>query len=196
MIFWLVQYGISSKGSSYSSHITCLSGGVTFLSKQSSIILLSSSEIFPSNEILCKLIENENVCDIDTDYLNGPVSKTIGEGKLKGTLIMDTHGGRPRKIEAGELKIDVAFIACPSVDKLGNGYGGKGKAACGSLGYAIADLKYAKKVVLVTDNIVDKLDKIEVTALPSKLSYFINDQLNTDGMVVTSFEGKGAADEH
>ncbi len=120
------------------------------------------SSIFPNNEILCKLIENGNIRDIDTDYLNGPVSKTIGEGKLKGLLVMDTHGGRPRKIEAGELKIDVAFIACPSVDKLGNGYGGKGKAACGSLGYAIADLKYAKKVVLVTDNVVDELKKVEL----------------------------------
>ena len=75
---------------------------------------------------------------------------------------MNTHGGRPRKIESGELKIDVAFIATPAVDKEGNGYGGIGNAACGSLGYAIADLKYATKVVLVTDTIVDTLPKIEL----------------------------------
>ena len=123
---------------------------------------LAPSAIFPSNEILASLIEDENVVDIDTNYLNGPVSKTIGEGKLKGMLIMNTHGGRPRKIESGELPIDVAFIATPAVDKDGNGYGGIGNAACGSLGYAIADLKYAKKVVLVTDTIVDELPKIEL----------------------------------
>lgn len=120
------------------------------------------SSIFPSNAILSKLIENKNVTNIDTNYLNGPVSKTICEGKLDGLLIMNTHGGRPRKIESGELPIDVAFIACPAVDKNGNGYGGIGNAACGSLGYAISDLKYAKKVILVTDNLVDELPKIEL----------------------------------
>lgn len=120
------------------------------------------SSIFPCNAILSKLIENGNVTEIDTNYLNGPVSTTIGEGKLKGMLVMNTHGGRPRKIESGELLIDVAFIACPSVDKDGNGYGGVGNAACGSLGYAISDLKYAKKVVLVTDNIVEDLPKVEL----------------------------------
>lgn len=120
------------------------------------------SSIFPNNEILCKLIENKNVTNIDTNYLNGPVAKTIGEGKLDGLLIMNTHGGRPRKIESGELPIDVAFIATSAVDECGNGYGGIGNAACGSLGYAISDLKYAKKVVLVTDSVYEKLPRIEL----------------------------------
>ena len=122
------------------------------------------SAIFPSNEILAKLIENENVVDIDCNYLNGPVADVIGKGKLKGKLFMNTHGGRPLKVETGRLPIDVAFLACPTVDKSGNGYGGIGKSACGSLGYAICDLKHAKKVVLVTDNLVEKLDKVEFEA--------------------------------
>ena len=120
------------------------------------------SAIFPSNAILSDLIINGNVTKIDTNYLNGPVAKTIGQGHLKGMLVMNTHGGRPRKIESGELLIDVAFVACPVVDNSGNGYGGIGEAACGSLGYAISDVKYAKKVVLVTDTIVEKLDKVEI----------------------------------
>ncbi len=120
------------------------------------------SGIFPSNAILSKLIENKNVTEIDTNYLNGPVAKTIGEGKLEGLLMMNTHGGRPRKIESGELPIDIAFIACPAVDKQGNGYGGIGQAACGSMGYAISDLKYAKKVVLVTDSVYEQLPQIEL----------------------------------
>lgn len=120
------------------------------------------SAIFPSNAVLSQLIKNGNVTNIDTNYLNGPVSQTIGEGHLKGMLVMNTHGGRPRKIESGELPIDVAFVATPVVDKAGNGYGGEGSAACGSLGYAISDVKYAKKVVLVTDTIVDKLEHYEI----------------------------------
>ena len=71
---------------------------------------------------------------------------------------MYTHGGRPVAIERGELKIDVAILAVPTVDKFGNGTGVIGKSACGSLGYAVSDLKYAKKVVLVTDNLVDKIE--------------------------------------
>lgn len=120
------------------------------------------SSIFPNNAILSTLIENGNIVEIDTNYLNGPVAKTINQGKLKGLLIMNSHGGRPRKIESGELPIDVAFIACPTVDKKGNGYGAIGNAACGSLGYSLTELKYAKKVVLVTDNLVDSLDKYEI----------------------------------
>lgn len=122
------------------------------------------SSIFPNNAIISILIENENVVEIDTNYLNGPVAKTINKGKLKGLLIMNSHGGRPRKIESGELSIDVAFIACPTVDKNGNGYGAIGSAACGSLGYSLTELKYAKKVVLVTDNLVDCLEKYEIEA--------------------------------
>lgn len=122
------------------------------------------SSIFPNNAIISTLIENENIVDIDTNYLNGPVAKTINKGKLKGLLIMNSHGGRPRKIESGELSIDVAFIACPTVDKNGNGYGAIGNAACGSLGYSLTELKYAKKVVLVTDNLVESLQKYEIDA--------------------------------
>ena len=79
------------------------------------------SSIFPNNAILSTLIENKNIVNIDTNYLNGPVAKTINQGKLEGLLIMNSHGGRPRKIESGELQIDVAFVACPTVDKKGNG---------------------------------------------------------------------------
>ena len=107
-------------------------------------ISIAASSIFPNNRCLVELIENGNITNIYTNYMNGPVSEAVVAGKLQGELIMNTHGGRPRKIESGELPIDVAFIACPAVDKQGNGYGGIGNAACGSLGYAISDLKYAK----------------------------------------------------
>ncbi|HPV55441.1 MAG TPA: citrate lyase subunit alpha, partial [Bacilli bacterium] len=72
-------------------------------------------------------------------------------------LIMQTHGGRARSIEAGELKIDVAFIATPAATKEGDGSGVDGKNPCGVLGYPIPDMLYAKKKVVVTDTLVDKL---------------------------------------
>ena len=120
------------------------------------------SSIFPNNQILAELIENGNVTNIHTNYMNGEVGKAVSSGKLQGKLVMQTHGGRPRAIEAGELKIDIAFVAAPTVDKQGNAVGYIGKSACGALGYAISDVKYAKKVVLVTDNYVEKLEQYEI----------------------------------
>ncbi|MBI9008435.1 MAG: citrate lyase subunit alpha [Tenericutes bacterium] len=120
------------------------------------------SSIFPSYTNIVDLIKTGNITDIHTNYLNGPVAKTISEGNLSGKLIMNTHGGRARLIESGDLKINIAFIACPVVDKLGNGTGSYGKSACGTLGYAISDLEYADVVILVTDTIVEKIEHKQI----------------------------------
>jgi citrate lyase subunit alpha/citrate CoA-transferase len=52
------------------------------------------------------------------------------------------------------MPIDVAFIAAPACDPMGNCSGKYGPSACGSLGYAVPDALYAKKVVIITDNLV------------------------------------------
>ncbi|MFA5289865.1 MAG: citrate lyase subunit alpha, partial [Candidatus Izemoplasmatales bacterium] len=125
-----------------------------------SAIHLAPSSIFPQY-LLGPLIEKGIVHNLYTSYLNGPLSQQIRSRKLKGNLIMQTHGGRARAIESGELQIDVAFLSCPVVDREGNGSGAFGQSACGTLGYALSDMLYAKKVVLVTDTIVDRLDRFQ-----------------------------------
>ena len=125
-------------------------------------ITLAPSSIFPNNKQLCDLITNKNVTSIYTNYANGPVAETISKGELQNLFVMHTHGGRPALIESGELHVDVAILAVPTVDSKGNGSGTIGKSACGSLGYAVSDLKYADKVVLVTDNLVDSLDEYQL----------------------------------
>jgi citrate lyase subunit alpha/citrate CoA-transferase len=125
-------------------------------------LTIAASSIFPIHEKLCKLIENRNVIQVYTNYISGPVADTIIQGKMQELFIMNTHGSRDSMIESGKLKIDVAFIATPCVDKEGNGNGTDGISACGALGYAQSDLKYANKVVLVTDTIVDKLGYVEL----------------------------------
>jgi citrate lyase subunit alpha / citrate CoA-transferase len=67
---------------------------------------------------------------------------------------MQTHGGRARAIESGELQIDVAFVAAPAADRCGNLNGVAGRAACGVLGYAMVDAQHARRVVAVTDHLV------------------------------------------
>lgn len=123
---------------------------------------VAPSSIFPSYTNMVDLIKNKQITNIDTNYINGPVAKVVSEGYLSGRLMMHTHGGRARAIESGDLLIDVAFIACPTVDNLGNGSGAIGPNACGTLGYCMADLEYAKKVVLVTDNLVDSLENYDL----------------------------------
>ena len=125
-------------------------------------MMIAASSIFPNNKAIVELIENGNVTNIYTNYLNGPASEAITSGKLKGKFVMNTHGGRARSIESGEISIDVAILAMPSVDNNGNGTGSYGKAPCGSVGYAIPDAMYAKKVVLVSDNIVNKVENPEI----------------------------------
>lgn len=118
---------------------------------------LAPSSIFPIHEPLVERIQNGQIENIYTNYVNGPVAKAISEGHLKGLLIMDTHGGRPRAIESGELKIDVSFISTPAANSFGDGNGIQGPSQCGALGYIISDLYYAKHKVVVTDFLTNDL---------------------------------------
>jgi citrate lyase subunit alpha/citrate CoA-transferase len=113
---------------------------------------LAQSAIFPVHEPVCKMIENGTITSIEGST-NGPVGRLISSGKMKGVAVMRSHGARVRAIMAGDIKIDAAFIAAPCADEYGNANGRSGPAACGPMGYAMADSKYAKSVVLVTDNL-------------------------------------------
>lgn len=125
-------------------------------------LTLAPSSVFPNQGLLAELIENGNVVSLRTNYLNGPAARPIEEGKMQGLLWMDTHGGRHRAIESGELRIDLAILAAPAVDREGNGTGTEGPAACGTLGYAQSDLRYAKKVSLITDTLVERVKRVDL----------------------------------
>lgn len=86
--------------------------------------------------------------------VNGPIGQLVSEGGMSEPVILRSHGGRPRAVKAGEVHIDVAFIAAPAADKYGNLCGSLGKSACGSLGYAFTDAMYADCVVAITDNLM------------------------------------------
>ena len=127
-------------------------------------LTVAASSLFPCHEPLVELIEDKTVTQIFTSYVSGPVAKAICEGKLEKPAYITTHGGRPRSILEGELTIDVAFIAAPAVGMDGAISGSQGKSACGSLGYAVADALCAKKVVAVTDNLVDSVSDPDIPA--------------------------------
>jgi citrate lyase subunit alpha/citrate CoA-transferase len=86
--------------------------------------------------------------------MNGPLGAYCSAGKMRGLGVLRSHGGRWQAIQDGEVHIDVAVIAAPTADAFGNANGVIGPAACGLLGFALADSIYAEKVIVVTDNLV------------------------------------------
>ena len=120
-------------------------------------ITVAGSSLTDCHDFLIDYIEDKTVTAIETSGLRGALGKylTMNPGKLKKPIIIRPHGGRARAVECGELQIDVAFMGVPTCDRFGNATGSKGKSAFGAMGYAMVDARYADKVVLVTDNLVD-----------------------------------------
>ena len=87
--------------------------------------------------------------------LRGKLADGISRGLLDEPVLIHSHGGRARAFREGSLRPDVAFIGAPSCDPYGNARGWAGKSACGSLGYAKVDARYARTVVVLTDGLED-----------------------------------------
>jgi len=117
-------------------------------------ITVNASSLFDVHKPLLTHIENKVVTGVAADYIAAGLGRAFSEGVLEKPVQFRTHGGRPSDIALGRTPIDVAFIAAPTADPMGNCSGKYGKSACGSLGYAFADAMYAKKVVIITDNLV------------------------------------------
>ncbi|MGN0663964.1 MAG: citrate lyase subunit alpha [Negativibacillus sp.] len=118
-------------------------------------LTVNASSVFDVHEPLIGHIKNGVVTGLECNYMGAKVGKAICEGILEKPVIFRTHGGRPSDMEKGTSVIDVAFIAAPTADDMGNCTGKFGKSACGSIGYAFADAMNAKKVVVITDNLVE-----------------------------------------
>lgn len=111
------------------------------------------SASFPCHDPLIKYLENGTINRIEGS-MNGPLGRFCSEGKMKGTGVLRSHGGRYQAVQDGEVVIDIAVIAAPEADAFGNANGVNGQAACGLLGFALADSQYAHHVIVVTDNLV------------------------------------------
>ncbi len=117
-------------------------------------INVNASSLFDVHTPILEHIKTGVVTGISADYIAARVGRAISEGIMEKPVQFRTHGGRPSDIVKGVTPIDVAFIAAPTADNMGNCSGKYGKSACGSLGYAFADAMFAKKVVVITDNLV------------------------------------------
>ena len=118
-------------------------------------LTVNASSVFDCYEPMLDHIRNGVVTGLETDYIAPGIGRELSKGILPKPIIFRTHGSRPADILSGRSLIDIAFIAAPASDSMGNCSGKYGPSACGSLGYAFADAMKAKKVVVITDHLMD-----------------------------------------
>lgn len=118
-------------------------------------INVAASAIFPVHAPLVDYIKEGVITGFEVNYMSGPVAQAVSDGLLEKPVIFRSHGGRPRAIEDGDLSIDVAFIAASAADRYGNATGIVGPSRFGVLGYVIPDALHARKVIIITDHLVD-----------------------------------------
>ncbi|MEJ2068254.1 MAG: citrate lyase subunit alpha, partial [Deltaproteobacteria bacterium] len=120
-------------------------------------LTLAPSSTFPCQEdAIIRAIRNGTLTRIEGGSARGEFGRLVSSGRyLKTPMKIRSHGGRVRAIEAGDIKIDVAFIGAPSADKLGNLNGLYGPSACGTINFSFADANFADNVIAITDNLVD-----------------------------------------
>ena len=111
------------------------------------------SASFPIHKPIIEHMKNGVVHHIEGS-MNGPLGEFTSRGGMKGMGVLRSHGGRYQAVQDGEVHIDIAVIAAPEADPFGNANGVNGPAACGLLGFALADSQYADKVIVVTDNLI------------------------------------------
>lgn len=116
-------------------------------------LTVEASSLFDVHLPLVDHIKSGLVTGLATNYMSSGMGRAISEGALEAPVRFRSHGGRPDAIASGRTVVDIAFVAAPAADIMGNANGVEGPGACGSLGYAMPDARYAKKTVLITDHL-------------------------------------------
>ncbi|PWC17286.1 citrate lyase subunit alpha [Brenneria corticis] len=116
-------------------------------------LTLASSSLMSCNAPLIEHIRAGVIARIYTSGMRGELADAISHGLMKEPVNIHSHGGRVHLLQSGELKVDVAFLGVPSSDEFGNANGTAGRSRCGSLGYAMVDAQYARKVVVLTESL-------------------------------------------
>lgn len=121
-------------------------------------LVLAASSLTDCHTPLIQHIQNGVIRRIETSGLRGKLGEAVSKGLMEIPVVFRSHGGRAYAIETGRLPIDVAFLGAPSCDPYGNANGysreNDNGIMCGSMGYAKCDAQYAKKTIIITNNIV------------------------------------------
>ncbi len=117
-------------------------------------IRLAQTALFNVHKPVIDYIRDGIVSRIEGS-INGVVGDYVSKHPLQNPVILRSHGRRWADVKTGNLHIDIAVIAASSADESGNSTGIIGKSAFGPIVYVPIDARKAKKVIVVTDNIVE-----------------------------------------
>lgn len=115
---------------------------------------VAATSLGSAQNLLADYMEKGIIVEAQTSGVRGRIGEVISAGKMEKPVTIRSHGGRPRAVEAGEVHIDIAFLAASTSDCCGNARGQGGKNNCGSMGFASHDAHYADHTVIVTDTLV------------------------------------------
>ena len=115
---------------------------------------VAATSLGSAQDIFADYMERGIIVEAQTSGVRGKIGEVISAGKLKNPAIIRSHGGRLRAVEAGEVHIDIAFLAAATSDCCGNAKGTGGKNNCGSMGFANHDARFADHTVIITDTLV------------------------------------------
>lgn len=118
-------------------------------------ITVAATSLGSAQDVIADYIEQGKIIGVQTSGVRGRIGEVISAGKLASPAIIRSHGGRPRAVEAGEVHIDIAFLAAASSDCCGNAGGKGGKNNFGSMGFGIHDSHYADHTIIITDTLAD-----------------------------------------
>ena len=90
----------------------------------------------------------------------GPVAKYVASGSMAPWVVIGrSHGGRARSFQCGDREVDLAIAPVPIADCYGNANGvmGHPSAQCGPISLFEPDSRWAKKTVLLAEQIQNSL---------------------------------------
>ncbi|MHA2173582.1 MAG: citrate lyase subunit alpha [Candidatus Hodarchaeales archaeon] len=159
-------------------------------------ITLASTALFPNHEPLIEHIQSGVIKEI-SGSMNGPIGKFVSTGELNIPTSLRSHGGRTRAVECDDLHLDIAFVASPAVDFMGNMNGCQGPSAFGANGFASeTDSVYADRVVLVTDNLTEE-PVTPVSIRGSNVDYIVTiDKIGDHNKIVAGSLGRNITGRH
>lgn len=128
-------------------------------------LVICPSSIFPIHEPLIEAVRDGTISAIVTDYMRGPLADFLQAEDHQTEVLLQSHGGRARAISAGQIDIDVAFVAAPLAHVNGATTGRGGSLACGPLGYPAVDACYAAHTVVAAHDVISNdLPQIDIPA--------------------------------
>ena len=160
-------------------------------------LTLASTALFKNHYSLLEYIQSGVISRI-SGSMNGPIGKAVSIGEVDIPTSLRSHGGRTRAVECDDLHLDIAFVASPAVDYMGNMNGCQGPSAFGANGFASeTDSVYADNVVLITDNLTEEPPVTPVSIRGSNVDYIVTvDKIGDHSKIVAGSLGRNVNDRH